>query len=207
MNIDEAQLDMIADALIGCGYLIADNLLPEYLITALLADFNALLEGEFTSAGIGRNADFAVQKNIRSDRIHWLDSTTPTSAEFLLWMELLRVGINRRLFLGLCDYESHFSHYPIAAFYKKHLDAFSGQQRLGRFNRALSTVVYLNKNWHADQGGELIIYADSGDQVLATVQPVFGRLVIFLSEKFSHEVMPATRERKGIAGWFRANNG
>jgi SM-20-related protein len=27
--------------------------------------------------------------------------------------------------------------------------------------------------------------------------------VCFLSERFEHEVLPATRERLSIAGWFR----
>jgi len=33
-----------------------------------------------------------------------------------------------------------------------------------------------------------------------------NRLVIFLSEEFPHEVLPANTHRYSIAGWFRVNN-
>ena len=35
--------------------------------------------------------------------------------------------------------------------------------------------------------------------------PSFGSVAIFLSEEFPHEVLPATRDRYSIAGWFRVN--
>jgi SM-20-related protein len=38
---------------------------------------------------------------------------------------------------------------------------------------------------------------------LIRVAPECGKLVIFLSEDFPHEVLPATQLRQSIAGWFR----
>ncbi|MEC9256433.1 MAG: 2OG-Fe(II) oxygenase, partial [Pseudomonadota bacterium] len=64
---------------------------------------------------------------------------------------------------------------------------------------------YLNKNWQPGDGGELAIY-DAEDQLITRVQPVLNRLVIFLSEEFPHEVLPAKNHRYSIAGWFRVNN-
>jgi len=210
---DETQLDtlidLIADALVGQGYWIVDDALPKALLNDLLTHVDLLQEDSFKSAGIGRQTDFQLQATIRSDKIHWIDATTDkfteTTAEFLRWMEFLRVGINRRLFMGLFDYESHFAYYPVGACYKKHLDAFRGNRTQGQSNRVLSTVLYLNQNWQPENGGELLIYAEDGETVIETVLPVAGRLVIFLSEKFPHEVLPANRERKSIAGWFRVN--
>ena len=71
--------------------------------------------------------------------------------------------------------------------------------------RVLSTVFYLNENWQPGDGGELAIY-DAEDQLITRVQPVLNRLVIFLSEEFPHEVLPAKNHRYSIAGWFRVNN-
>lgn len=34
---------------------------------------------------------------------------------------------------------------------------------------------------------------------------MLGTLVVFLSEEFEHEVLPAKRDRYSIAGWFRVN--
>lgn len=202
----ESQLDLIADALVEQGYWVMDDALPNTLLSQLLNYFNQLQDDEFKAAGIGRQTDFQVQETIRSDQIHWIQPSVKITAEFLQWMDSLRVGLNRRLFMGLFDYESHFAHYPIGAFYKKHLDAFRGNHKQGQSNRVLSTVLYLNEAWQPSDGGELLLYAGDDDKkVIETILPECGRLVIFLSEKFPHEVLPAKRERKSIAGWFRVN--
>jgi SM-20-related protein len=202
----EPQLDVIADALVEQGYCIVGDALPAALLQQLLSHLNQLHDGDLKVAGIGRQTDFQVQQTIRSDKIHWLEPNTETTAEFLQWMDSLRVGINRRLFMGLFDYESHFAHYAVGAFYKKHRDAFRGNRAQGQSNRVLSTVLYLNDAWQSGEGGELLLYAEDDDnKVIESNLPEFGRLVIFLSEKFPHEVLPAKRERKSIAGWFRVN--
>jgi len=209
LNIDEELLDSIADALVDPGYILLERVIPSELLASLWAYFDTINTDGFKLAGIGRQADFQLQEAVRSDQIHWLGNTAQTeedvTTQFLAWMELLRIGINRRLFLGLFDYESHFARYAAGAFYKKHMDAFGGHKQ-GQLSRVLSTVLYLNENWCESDGGELVLYAEDGDQPLQKISPTFGRLIVFLSEKFPHEVLPATRERKSIAGWFRVNN-
>ena len=204
---NEATLDKIADALVGEGYIILNDFLPGDLTLALRAEFNKLRTGDLTAAGIGRQTDFQLQETVRTDKIHWISPTTTATTEFLAHMESLRAGINRRLFLGLFDYESHFAFYPVGAFYKKHLDAFRTQSTQGIANRVLSTVFYLNENWPTNAGGELVIYSETDNCLIEKITPQLGRMVIFLSEKFPHEVLPASRERKSIAGWFRVNEG
>jgi SM-20-related protein len=176
------------------------------LIHDLLICFNSLEIADFNLAGTGRLTDFRVNESIRSDKIHWIEPTHIISTRFLNYMESLRLGINRRLFLGLFDYESHFAHYPIGAFYKKHVDSFRGIEEQGKQtkkNRVLSTVLYLNTEWQPNAGGELVIYSQNNNEIVTKVLPNVGRFVIFMSEKFPHEVLPATRERNSIAGWFR----
>lgn len=205
-SFSEIQLDVIADALVEQGYWVMDDALPKALLNHLLMHFNQLQHNEFKAAGIGRKIDFQVQETIRSDKIHWIQPNIEITVEFLRWMDSLRVGLNRRLFLGLFDYESHFAYYPVGAFYKKHLDAFRGNRQQGQSTRVLSTVLYLNDAWQPSEGGELLLYAETDEnKVIETIFPEVGRLVIFLSEKFPHEVLPATRARKSIAGWFRIN--
>lgn len=198
----ESLLDSIADALVTQGYCVLDDALPATLVEALLLHFDDLRDHAFKAAGVGRQQDFQLAETIRSDHIHWLSANADATGDFLQWMDSLRIGMNRRLFMGLFDYESHFAYYPVGGFYKKHLDAFKGKS-----NRVLSTVFYLNPAWQSQYGGELIIYAEDGEQLLERVVPSAGRLVIFLSEKFPHEVLPASCERKSIAGWFRINEG
>lgn len=151
----------------------------------------------FHRAGIGRALDQTVNSFVRRDKISWIDDEAGLAEQWLNWTEDLRLYLNRRLFLGLFSFESHYALYRPGDFYKRHLDAFRGEA-----NRILSVATYLNKGWLPEQGGELVIY--HGDDELR-VSPAFGTLVIFLSEEFPHEVLPATRDRFSVAGWFRLN--
>lgn len=205
--------DQIADDLATKGFGVYDHLFSPELISSLADESNVLAqESAFKAAGIGRKQDFIHQEAVRSDSIHWLTGKHNAGAAFLAEMECLRLAMNQRLFLGLFDYEAHYARYSIGAFYKKHLDAFRTQGRAG-VNRKLSTVLYLNTSWQSAWGGELIIYPSQASELndhaelLQRVVPMAGRLVIFLSEEFPHEVLPATHERKSIAGWFRVNEG
>lgn len=196
---DEALFDTLADELVARGYACLSNAIPDEMVHALRAEFDRP-DCEFKTAGIGRAEDFTVATRVRGDRICWLEGESPAPRLFLAAMSRLREALNRRLFLGLFDYESHLAYYPTGSFYKKHFDAFRG-----RSNRVLSTVVYLNPHWQTQQGGELVLYAEDGEQVLERITPVGGKLVVFLSERFPHEVLPALAPRYSIAGWFRVN--
>ncbi|TMO62281.1 2OG-Fe(II) oxygenase [Pseudoalteromonas aurantia] len=168
-------------------------------LTQRLALFS---DGDFATAGIGRQTEHTQNSEIRRDKIHWLDSSDPLEETFLSYMDGLKNHLNSQLFMGLFSYECHFAHYEPGAFYKKHVDAFKGNT-----NRVLSTVLYLNQDWQSEYGGELALY-DTHDHELLTqkVTPHFGTLVTFLSDEFPHEVLPATQPRYSIAGWFRVNS-
>ena len=67
-------------------------------------------------------------------------------------------------------------------------------------------MLYLNDDWQASDGGELVVYDEHSQEVLHRVLPSAGTLVCFLSEEFPHEVLPAHRDRMSIAGWFRIDD-
>jgi SM-20-related protein len=189
--------DTIADALTGQGYVLLENPLPDSVLTGLLANLQQQ-EATLTRAGVGRQEDYQFDNNIRGDAILWLEPGVPAVTEFLSWMDKLREAINQRLFLGLFDYESHYAVYEPGAFYQKHRDAFRGKP-----GRKLSSVLYLNPDWDSTQGGELVLYDEAGENELFRLAPEYGRLILFLSEDFPHEVLPARARRQSIAGWFR----
>lgn len=119
-------------------------------------------------------------------------------------MEDLRQLINRELYLGLFSYEAHFAVYEANGFYARHFDAFRGAR-----NRIVSTVFYLNDDWHEGAGGELAIWNETATDLeppLAIIPPEAGTLVVFLSEQIPHEVRMTTQDRYSIAGWFRLND-
>ena len=197
----ETWLDEAAAALARAGWWSSDQAVPEPLIADLLQDMQALIEADaLERAGVGRETDFQINHSVRGDRILWLNGQRPAPARYLNLAEHVRQALNRRLFLGLFEYEAHYAHYPPGAFYRRHVDSFRGAA-----NRVLSTVTYLNTDWQPGDGGELVLYATEGDGVLAQIAPKAGRLVIFLSEEIPHEVLPAQRDRFSIAGWYRLN--
>ncbi|MCE3253859.1 MAG: 2OG-Fe(II) oxygenase [Cellvibrio sp.] len=193
----ESLFDQIADALAGPGFIVLDQPLPGSLIQGLIDNLHQQ-QNSLKPAGVGRQGDYQLDQSVRGDAIQWLEPGDPAVTEFLYWMDKLRLGINQRLFLGLFDYECHYAVYQPGAFYQKHRDAFRGNP-----GRKLSTVLYLNSGWDPVAGGELVLYDEAGADQLIRVAPECGKLVLFLSEDFPHEVLPATQLRQSIAGWFR----
>lgn len=194
----------IAQQLRVQGWCAIEQALPDCLTQALIQAQDMIDKADFKPAGIGRNQESQMQKSVRGDAIYWLQDSnnSPAQSAWLRVMETLKLSLNRQLFLGLFSYESHFAHYQKGDFYKKHLDAFRGKS-----NRVLSSVFYLNNVWDSTNGGELVIYDEHEDtREIARIKPKAGTLVIFLSEAFAHEVLPAQQERISIAGWFRINS-
>ncbi|MCE4069070.1 2OG-Fe(II) oxygenase [Pseudomonas nitroreducens] len=191
-------LQSIVDGLADKGWSQQDAFLPDALIAQLAAECRARdASGKLAAAAIGRREGQAVREAIRGDRIQWLEPGQSEACDLYLGaLDALRRQINRALFLGLEDFEGHFALYPPGAFYQKHLDRFRDDDR-----RTVSVVFYLNRDWPVAQGGELRMYLP--DERTLDLPPLAGRLVVFLSGDFPHEVLPASHERLSLTGWFR----
>lgn len=205
---DNSELfEAIANDILSKGYSIRPYSLPDYLSHQLCSHIETMPPSNFKRAGIGRKNIHIINDFIRTDEICWITGESHAGKAWLSWAESLQTFLNRRLFLGLFSFESHFAHYAKGDFYKKHKDAFKGED-----NRILSLVVYLNNDWWIEDGGELVIYKSKTKHTqlfnsdFIKVTPALGTIVVFLSEEFIHEVLPARRDRYSIAGWFRLNN-
>lgn len=190
----------IADEIAARGYAVLPDFLNSVEVATLASDLRALQQaGRMRGAGIGKDAELT--NEVRGDAIHWLEESdaTPPQRAYLQRLEALRLALNQTLYLGLFEFEGHFACYPPGAFYRKHLDQF---QHDGQ--RALSCILYLNEQWQPENGGQLRIYLDGeSERDYRDVQPQGGTLVAFLSARYWHEVLPATRERLSLTGWFR----
>jgi SM-20-related protein len=198
ISTDSAPLERIVDDLAEQGWSLQPVFAPQTL-TLELADEcrKRAAQGDLTPASIGRGSGQEVREGVRGDRIQWLDAgLSPACDQYLALMDGLRQALNRELYLGLDDYECHFAWYPPGAFYQKHLDRFRDDDR-----RAVSAVFYLNPDWQPEQGGALRLYL--ADETTRDVQPQAGSLLVFLSADLPHEVLPASRERLSLTGWFR----
>ena len=147
---------------------------------------------------IGKGVNKQNNPSIRNDSIFWLDdsqNSQPQNEYFKKMNDLLSI-LNKELFLGLKQFEGHFTRYDQGGFYQKHLDQFNGNNE-----RLVSVITYLNK---PIDGGALRIYSrDNPDIIEVDIAPKPGSLVCFLSNQIYHEVLPTTGERLSIAGWLR----
>ncbi|MDM8348739.1 2OG-Fe(II) oxygenase [Pseudomonas sp. sp1636] len=197
-----ALLARIVDDLAEHGWSLQPLFAPP-LLTLELADEcrKRAAQGDLTPAGVGRGSSQEVREGVRGDRIQWLDAGfSPACDRYLGLLDELRLALNRELYLGLEDCECHFALYPPGAFYQKHVDRFRDDDR-----RAVSAVFYLNPDWQPEQGGALRLYLADG--TTREVLPEAGSLLVFRSADLPHEVLPASRERLSLTGWFRRRGG
>lgn len=187
-------IDQLAERGFGC----ADDFVDARLLAGLRARCLELhAAGNLRAAKVGRGVNERGIPEIRGDFISWLEAPQRDAEQSLLAkLDELRAALNRALMAGLEDFQGHFALYPRGAAYARHFDRLIGSDV-----RAISAALYLNDDWQPDDGGCLRIYTGGGRS--EELLPLGGRLVAFLSDRFEHEVLPATRERLSFTGWFR----
>jgi SM-20-related protein len=188
----------IVDALRDYGWSEQDNFLPPDLTLSLALECAALVAaGTLTLARISQGAARSLQPDVRGDRIHWLEAGQSEACDrYLAIMEMLRIALNHKLFLGLEEYEGHFAFYAPGASYLQHRDQFRHDD-----SRTVSVIVYLNSDWLPEHGGALRLHPEGLG--MRDISPVGSRIAMFLSADMLHEVLPATRDRLSLTGWFR----
>jgi SM-20-related protein len=199
---DTDVLELISDRIGSEGWVAIPSFIAPGLVVSLGEECARLAaQGSFHDAAIGSGADRQIAGDVRADQILWLEQAGSSEAqkECLERFEQMRLKLNRDLQLGLFEFECHFARYTPGAFYRKHLDQFSRDSR-----RRLSSILYLNSDWKNEDGGELRLYLErkpaSGH---VDIRPDGGTLVLFLSERFPNEVLPAKRERLSLTGWYK----
>lgn len=187
----------IIEALANEGWLVIPDFLNTQQILQLREQaLSGYAAGKFKQASVGQGNSKTIQTEIRRDAVWWLDDhEAGVAGEFLAWLVELRIELNQALFLSLVEAELHFALYPEGGFYRKHIDNFRGSSA-----RLVTVILYLNQDWQPEQGGQLRIYLGNEAREIA---PQAGTLVLFLSERFEHEVLPTEAERLSLTGWLR----
>lgn len=100
--------------------------------------------------------------------------------------------------------EQQLAWYPgDGAGYARHTDAMP-DDRVDSDQRKLTVILYCNRDWIPANGGALRLWlpeCEGGRTV--DVEPISGRLLIFLSGCMMHEVLPSYRNRCAITSWYR----
>ena len=194
--------ERIANSLATTGWYVDESIFTAELATRLAQRARTLAHShELHSARVGHNLGVQANTRLRGDDTRWLADAPEDAAErdAVASVNALRAHLNEALFLGAQEVELHFAHYAPGAFYRTHRDRFRDDDA-----RLVSLVFYLNDDWPEDAGGELVLYADDDSGTAVTrVKPRAGTMVGFLSDRFPHEVLPATRARYSLTGWLR----
>jgi SM-20-related protein len=183
------------------GISIRDQFLAPSQIRALLDCAHLRHKrGDFDAARIGSDRSLQRRQDIRGDSTCWIAPPLLAAERTLVEeLERLRLELNCEALLGLFELELHYAWYPPGAGYARHVD-----QPLGRAQRQVSLVLYLNEAWTPAAGGELRIF-DAADGH-RDIEPIAGRLVCFLTPGREHAVLPTQRDRLSISGWFCARD-
>ena len=161
--------------------------------------------GRLHPAGLSRGAAYRVDAAVRGDAIAWIDPEEVPLELTELWatFHALRNALNREAYLGLDRVEVQVARYPGGgAAYDRHRDAFTTPPG-GRPNRRVTAIYYANPAWVPEDGGAIRLHGVEGPTDLA---PVLDRLLVFLSERVEHEVLPARAPRRAVTAWFRAQD-
>ncbi|KAI8810523.1 hypothetical protein BJ742DRAFT_180350 [Cladochytrium replicatum] len=97
-----------------------------------------------------------------------------------------------------CEYQLAFYPGDGVAAYETHRDAFPVDDLSDDVQRRVTAVVYLNET---TGGGQLRVHLKNGEHV--DIDPVPGRLVLFLSGVVDHEFLPCSSDRFALTAWWR----
>lgn len=180
------------------GFFVHDRLLGSPAARDVARELETVAgAGGLRPAGVSRGARHRVDGDTRGDAIAWLspDASRPALAALLARVTELRDALNRDAYLGLDRVEVQLARYPGGgARYQRHRDAFPGGP-----NRRLTAIYYANPDWRPEHGGLLRLHLPERP---LDVAPVLDRLVVFLSERLDHEVLPTFAPRLAVTAWF-----
>lgn len=184
--------DETLDRFVVEGWLVLDEVFSHCALLALQSESGFIGYREAKIAEGVRLAD------IRGDKIRWITQDFLAGSYYLQSIEKMAAWFNRTLFTGIRRSEAHYACYPPGSGYQWHTD-----NPIGRDDRVISAVYYLNDEWADCDGGSLTLidHHNQPHQLL----PKANRLVIFDSN-LRHQVEIAHRQRFSIATWMRRDD-
>jgi SM-20-related protein len=197
------------------GYFVRPAFLGRAAALAAAGEVAALArEGRLSPAALGRGAGHRQDAGQRGDLTAWLEDARggagaeggaggPGLAALRAGFLALGEALNAHAYLGLGRHDVQLALYPgQGARYVRHRDAFAGARGP---NRRLTAITYLNPGWEPAHGGLLRLFPEGGPPV--DVPPRLDTLVVFLSERLEHEVLPAHAPRLAATAWYYGRSG
>lgn len=170
---------------------IIEGLIPTEILEGVLSAFPSQFDREWDNRlekKRARNTDLPTEAQRLVDYCH--------SGSFLFYLEKL-TGI-KDLVPDKSLVGGGYHELPVGGFLGMHTD-FTINKELGLYRR-LNLLVYLNKGWGEDDGGELFLGKDCKMKIL----PEFGRCVLFstTSESWHGNPNPTKKPRRSFAFYY-----
>ncbi|XP_058860491.1 prolyl hydroxylase EGLN2-like [Acipenser ruthenus] len=202
---ERTALDYIVPCMKCYGICIKDGFLGDELGSQVLQEVEALNQsGKFQNGQLVSQRTIP-SRNIRGDQIVWVEGRESGCENIRLLMGridevVMYSAMNGRL--GGCVINGRtkamVACYPgNGTGYVRHVDNPSGD------GRCITCIYYLNKNWDVKVHGGLLQIFPESRTVVANIEPIFDRLLIFWSDRRNpHEVKPAYATRYAITVWY-----
>jgi len=209
IGLEEMCLSLVRD-MNEYGVCVLDNFIGEERGLKVLQETKSMYSaGYFKDGQLVASKDKRSSRNIRGDKIAWVDGTESgvSNIKFLMNQvdavitmanrmnnngKLGQYKIRERTKAMVACYEGKGSHYV------KHVD------NPNRDGRCITCIYYLNVDWDvSESGGLLRIFPDGWADRVADIEPIFDRITFFWSDRRNpHEVQPAHRTRYAITLWY-----
>lgn len=203
LSAQKMALDYIVPCMTYYGICVKDHFLGEPLGSRVLDEVELLNHsGKFRDGQLVSQRTIP-SKNIRGDQIAWVEGKEPGCENIGALMSKIdevimhcsgKLGsyiINGRTKAMVACYPGN------GMGYVRHVD------NPNRDGRCLTCIYYLNQNWDTKVHGGLLQIFPEGRSVVANIEPLFDRLLIFWSDRRNpHEVKPAYATRYAITVWY-----
>ncbi|XP_077398206.1 uncharacterized protein egln2 [Festucalex cinctus] len=204
-SAERVALQYIVPCMKNYGICVKDNFLGPVLGERVLEEVEVLNQnGKFRGGQLVSQRGIP-SRSIRGDQIAWVEGHESGCKNIGILMSFIDEAIMYSAAngqLGDCVINGRtkamVACYPgKGAGYVRHVDNPNGD------GRCITCIYYLNKNWDVKtQGGVLQIFPE-GKNVVANIEPLFDRLLIFWSDRRNpHEVKPAYATRYAITVWY-----
>lgn len=183
---------------------------PHHVKDGNVVSSNRLLASSSGSSDSNGSGIVDHTKDIRSDRVVWLEGYEESCTEINNLIQILCSVIANSSKLSICSNndldkivinkrtKAHVACYPgDGSRYVKHVDNPNNDGRI------ITSIYYINKNWNTDRDGGMLRMFPAGMDEVANIEPLFDRVLFFWSDRRNpHEVLPAYRNRYAITVWF-----
>lgn len=174
-------------------HLAIDNMFPEEMLNDLLQEIPSMNDQKWVRESHQRSTKSNLRSAVELGEVGYQFTAFLNSAKFLYLVSEL-TGIQSLLpdpYMGGAGYHV----VPTGGKFDVHADRNIDQ--VTGLRRRLAMLVYLNKNWEHEFGGQLELWDKTASKCEKAIEPIFNRTVIFeVTDENFHGVRPVLNEMR-----------